>query len=195
MKSFQFSILNIIPYLILIANQSITINFTESGLYLINASFTGTEDYMSSSSQIIYAVSPVPTSLDFVEPIPETIYVSQTLLLKVLLKNNLTQLPVEGEEVKFYIANETHVYLIYIGITDEKGTVSYNWEVDSGLVDQTVRIYAEYEYINYYENSSTPIISTYISKYYVDLLLIEFPELLSPLTEVVFDIKAIRQAP
>ncbi|MHA1294700.1 MAG: hypothetical protein ACTSQJ_18845, partial [Promethearchaeota archaeon] len=45
-----------------------------------------------------------------------------------------------------------------------------------------------------YENSSTPRISSYISKYYIDLLLIEFPELFSPLTEATFEIKAIRQA-
>ncbi len=173
-------------------NQSITLNFTHLGPYRINASFVGNNDYLPSSSQVIYAASPIPTSLEFVEPIPETIHVSQFLNLKAQLKNNLTQSLIEGELVKFYIANETIVHLIYNGTTDENGFISHSWEVDSLFVDQDVRIHAEYEYTYNYENSSTPKISTHVSKYDIELILIEFPEILSPLTEVSFNVKAIR---
>jgi len=179
--------------LVISCNQTITLNFTELGLYRVNASYEGSSLYLPTYTQIFYGVSPIPTSLEFTEEIPEVLYSDEHLFLRAKLENNITETPIAGKSVKFYIANDTSTYLIYGGITDNEGLISYIWDVNSSFIDQNVKVFAIYDYIFYYENSSTDRIPFFISRYSVILSLIEFPELISPFVENNFIIQANRE--
>ena len=170
----------------------IALNFDQIGLYKINVTYEGSDAYLPSFGEIIYSVSPVPTTLEFIEPIPEILYIGQFLYLKAQLTNNLTQAPLVGQEVKFYAFNGPSLYLIYSGITNENGIISYVWEIDTLFGGQNIHIYAEYVFVEFYENSSTPRTPVYISKHNIDITLIDFPDIVLPFAEIVFNVNAIR---
>ncbi|MFX1556697.1 MAG: Ig-like domain-containing protein [Promethearchaeota archaeon] len=173
-------------------NQTIQFNFTELGLYRINASYSGSSLYLPTYTQIYYGVSPIPTSLEFTEKIPEILYSDEHLFLRARLENNLTGMPIKDEIVKFFITNSTSKYLIYEGITDNEGLISCIWDIEPKFIGQEVNISAVYDYADYYNNCSTPKISTFISKYNVELNLVEFPDSLSPFLEEQFIIEVFK---
>ena len=180
--------------LVISCNQIIQLNFTEFGLYRVNASYRGSSFNLPTSAEIYYGVSPIPTSLEFIEIIPPIIYTNQYLFLKARLENNITAMPIVGESVKFYVTNNTSTFLIYEGITDNEGLISYIWDVDQAFIGQNIRISAVYDYVYYFENCSSPKISTYISKYDIELQLLDFPDLLSPFVEEHFIIEAYKNS-
>ena len=180
--------------LVISCGETITLNFTELGLYRVNVTYKGSSNYLPTYTQIFYGIKPYPTSLEFTEEIPEVSYLDQFLFLRAKLKNNISNIPLEGELVKFYATDDTSTILIFDGFTDSEGLISYKWDIDEALINKDINIYAVYEFAlpYYYENCSSAHFSTYVSKYSVDLILIEFPDFLSPLIEEHFIIKAYK---
>ena len=175
-------------------NETIKFNFTELGLYRVNVTYMGSSNYLPTDTQIFYGIAPYPTSLEFTEEIPEVLYLDQYLFLRAKLKNNITGIPIEGKLVKFLATYDTSTISIFENFTDDEGLISYIWEIDAALIDKDIKIFAVYDFANpyYYENCTSSHFSTHISRYSVDLNLIEFPDLLSPLVEEHFIIKAYK---
>jgi hypothetical protein len=168
--------------------SSLKLNFTELGSYRIYTTYDGSDIYLASNTQIIYTVSPFPTNLEIIEPIPDIMFADQNILLMVQLKNNITDLGIKNQLVKLYFGTGFSIILS----TDNDGIVSYQWEIDEMYIHQNITIYAAYEYVDFYENCSTSKIITYISKYELELQLIEFPDIFSPFKEDQIEIKLIR---
>ena len=183
-----------ILYFVISCNETIKLNFTELGLYRVKVTYIGSSNYLPTDTQIFYGISPYPTSLEFTEEIPEVLYLDQYLFLRAKLKNNITGIPIEGELVKFFATYDTSTISIFENFTDDEGLISYIWEIDAALIDKDINIFAVYDFADpyYYENCTSSHFSTRISRYSVNLNLIEFPDLLSPLIEEHFIIEAYK---
>ena len=174
-------------------NKSIELVFSDVGVYKINVLYPGNVSLLPSSAQIYYYISLIPTTLEYTEIIPDTVFADQNIFISTQLKNNLTKSPLGGETVKFYMTNGLITSLLYEGMTDGSGILSYVWDIDPLYLDQNVQIYAICNFTHTYQNCSSPVIQTYISRYNVDLEIIEFPEILVPLTETSFTFTTSKQ--
>ena len=160
--------------------ESFTLDFTQLGIYEITVEYRGSNQYLPSSIEVSYSVSPIPTDLEFIQEVPSVLYTDQALSLETKLKNNLTDNPITGKRIKFYITSDTSTFLIYEGITDSNGIVEYDWVIEESLINKQITVFAEYEYEYYYENSSTLEFLVLISKYEIFVSPIEIPDNLTP---------------